>query len=99
MSPICLTLSSIWGWKLHQHTKGTTRKQTWESAGCSTLLVFYTGIQQTHPPDSKDAAEVVHDAVEFVLQLLEEVASLHVELEEDKWDEYRSHVIVAQSQQ
>lgn len=32
-------------------------------------------------PDGKDVAEVVHDAVELVLQLLEEVAGFHVQLE------------------
>lgn len=35
-----------------------------------------------NPPDSKDTAEVVHDAVKFVLELLQEVTCLQVELQQ-----------------
>lgn len=86
MSPICLTLSSIWGWKLHHQTTTEQHKnRPWNSAAETvTALLDSTQVSNTRPPDSENAAEVVHDAVEFVLQLLEEVAGLHVELEEDK---------------
>lgn len=37
--------------------------------------------KKTHPPYCKDVAQVIHDTVEFVLQLLEEVTRLQIELE------------------
>lgn len=65
-----------------------TQQQTLTSAkedGRSDSL-FQAGIVQIHSPDSEDVAEVVHDAVEFVLKLLQEVTCLHIELEKDKWE-------------
>lgn len=41
-------------------------------------------VNEMKAPDSKDVAEVVHHIVEFVLQLLEEVASFHIKLKENK---------------
>lgn len=88
MSPICLTLSSIWGWKLYQDTHVNIKEKL-----CLKKLQGGTEFQrkqtknkktQTCPPDGKDAAEVVHDAVELVLQLLKEVARLHIELGGDR---------------
>lgn len=59
---------------------------------CVLKLLWFQGDKQTHTPDSKDAAEVIHDAIQFVLQLLQEVAGLHIELEEDRCVERNSRV-------
>lgn len=60
-----------------------TASQISSGRGLQYLLVPKI-VNEMKAPDSKDVAEVVHHVVEFVLQLLEEVASFHIKLKENK---------------
>lgn len=79
MSPICFTFSSIWGWKLCRkiwsavkYVLGRSACVLWRTAACGWFFFFL--------PDSKDSAQIVHDVVEFNLQILQDVTGFYAEL-------------------